>query len=710
MALTLVDLKRMHDKGFDSGQITRERAADDMVFALITQWDEAFLSESDLGYRGEFNILKKAIRQILSDLASNPVQVDFEPLDGTRDDAAELIDGIYRTDDQNNVSIESYENGKQEAVICGVGAWALYTDYVSLQSSNKNQTVKRRPIFEANNTVFWDPNAKLLDKSDAGWVDELRAYSEDGYLDLVEELTGERPKTIDADSFKQPDQSYTFPWIGGEGKKIYVVEFYHREIVKEKILTMVDPFGMESELREKALESVMDEMMDHGYTIESEKMTERYQVTKYIASGSEILNGEMKDGERVGEIIAGQHIPIVPCYGEHAYVEGEEHYEGITRLAKDPQRLRNFIMSYVADIASRSPRPKPIFTPEQIAGFANMYDVSGADNNLPYYLLNSKDEDGQPIPIGAIPTMPEQQVPTALPLLIDLTRQAVEDVANPGIPQDVADVDLAGKAIMALQARLDMQSMIYQTHFKHAKRRDAEIHASMSSEIHDVPRKQMVTAPDGTRKQIDVMSAIWDEETDEMVILNDLRSAEFEVYTKIGPDYKSQKEQTVASIDEKLGKLDPNSPAFKILMLKSLELTDGIDTEEIREYSNKELIKMGIREPDTDEEIAMMQEIQNQPEKPDPMMLAAQAEMEKGKADQMQAKTADDKNKMDFQIRQQEQKIEIFRAETERMKVQVEAQKAGATISKTQVDTQGSHLDNQLKVKDLLTPTASATM
>ena len=80
MSLTLEELKRLHDKSYISGQITRERASDDLVFYWLTQWDDEALAESPLAYRREFNIIRKAGRQIESDLISNQVQSDFEPI------------------------------------------------------------------------------------------------------------------------------------------------------------------------------------------------------------------------------------------------------------------------------------------------------------------------------------------------------------------------------------------------------------------------------------------------------------------------------------------------------------------------------------------------------------------------------------------------------------------------------------------------------
>lgn len=705
MPLELKELMELHDKSYQHGQVNREHASDDMVFYYVTQWDDNLLADSQLSYRGEFNILKKAGRQIISDLASNPVQIDFEPLNDTRDDAAEMADGLYRTDDQNNLSIESYELAKQECVVCGVGAWLLYTEYSSLKSNSQHQVIKRRPIQEANNNIVWDPNAKLLDKSDAMYVSVLTAYSEDGYKKLVEDMTGEELETISEASFKHPEQSYAFPWVGGEGKKIYVTEFYHREKVKSKILTMVDPFGETLELRESDLVDVMDDMISEGFSVESEKQIEIWQITKYIASGAEILNGDMgSEDERVGEIIAGENIPVVPIYGEHAYIEGEEHYEGVTRLAKDPQRLHNFAKSYVADIASRSPRAKPIFLQEQIATFEDMYSEAGSENNYPYLLQNRKAGDGSDLPIGPVGLMPEQTIPAALAAMVDMTRQSVEDVANPGLSQDIADPDTSGKAVLALQARLDMQSMVYQQHFKHGKRRDGEIWASMASEIYDVPRKTVSTLPDGTRKEVEVMQTVLDEETGTYVTINDLRNAEFEVYSKIGPDYKSQKEQTVEQMGTMMASMDPSDPMFKALQLKVLEIMDGVQFDDIRDYAKKQLVLMGFKEPETDEEKQMLEQAKQQGQEPSADMVLAQAEMVKGEA----AKEKNQIEVMKVQAGAQNEgikrQIDEFKAATDRMQAQIDAQEAGATINYKRVDAMGKEIDNAIKVKELQMP------
>lgn len=692
--MEIEDLKKDFDKDYSHNQTTRERAANDLVFYWVTQWDD-ILTDSDLGYQGQFDLLRKAGRDIISNLASNPVQVDFEPLDEDRDDAADTLDGLYRSDDNNNSSSEAYENGSNETIICGVGAWELCTEYESIRNTNNHQKIKRKPIYEANNTVFWDSNSKRLDKADAARVHVLTAYSEDGYKKFYEDLTGEEPEEVRPENFASPEHSYTFPWISGDGKKIYITKSYYRETVKEKLIVFVDPFGEERVLKEREVKDYMDEMIDAGFEIDSEREEYMYKITMYVASGREII---------AEQEIVGEHIPIVPVYGERAIIEGEEHYEGITNLAKDPQRLRNFMFSYMADIASRSPRPKPVFTPDQIQGFEYMYNESGADNNYPYYLQNRFDAQGQPLPIGPIAVMPEQQIPTALTQLVGMTREAIEDVANAGVPQDIADPDLSGKAVIALQNKIDMQSMVYQEHLKHAKKRDGEIYASMAKQIYDVPRKATMTMRDGTRKRVQMMETVIDEKTGDIVTLNDISNTEFNVYSTIGPSYTSKKEQTMEILSNFIRDMDRGDPLRNIMVLQVLSMVDGEDFQDTRDYVHRQLILAGVKKPDTDEDKQILAQAQQQGQEPSAEMVLAMAEDKKGQAALMKEQRENQKFQVDAILKEMGINVDKFKAQTDRLNTQIDAQEAGATINYKRADTFGKQLDNQSKIIQLRNP------
>jgi hypothetical protein len=629
--LKLDELKKMQEKAYQSGYDTRMVAADDMVFAWKTQWDDDHLNNTDLSTRFEFNIIRKAQRQILTDLILNPIQVDFDPVDDAFEKASEIMDGAYRADMRNNKSQEAKKNANQEAVVCGMGAWKLTTEYRNNLEDDDRQRIIREPIYEANNRVFFDPNARLIDKSDARYVAVLYPYTHDGYEELCDELGCDY---VPPSSFAAPEQSYTFPWLGGNDI-VNIVKFYHRELKRVTYYTFTDEFGTRKVLEKSEIDE--DELVDGGFQLESEKTIKRHVVTEYIASGGGIMATNR---------IAGEHLPIIPQYGERQFVEDEEHYEGIVRLAKDPQRLRNFQMSYLADIVSRSGRSKPIFTDEQIAGYEDMYNLNGPDNNYPYLKQNHYDSQGNPLPVGAIGQTPDANVPPALVHSIQESRMAVDDVASPGLPQDITDPSLSGKAVQALQKRLDMQSYTYQDHHKYAMRRDGEVYASMFRDVMDSEQEITLVQLDGSTSRETINKADIDWSNMQTSIVNDVRKMMFDVYADIGPQFESVKAQSREEMKELVNGLPPGTTEHSIMLMSYLTMLDGSATEGIRDYARKQLILQGVEKPTTPEEEQMLQAAQQQ-QQPDANMVLAQAEMQKAQADMM----GEENKKIELQLK-----------------------------------------------------------
>jgi hypothetical protein len=705
--LELVDLKKIHDRNFNANQATRERAADDRVFARVTQWDDGMLSDSQLGYRGEFNVVRKATRQITSDLRSNPVQVDFVPQDDTREDGAEILDGLYLTDDRRNSTLESYDNALMECVDCGVGGWELYTEYETNNVGDRKQVIRRRPLYEANNNSYPDANAKRLDKSDAMNWSILEPFTKEGYQELYKDLVGEETDAAPA-NFASPEQSYTFPWYDSGNETYYIARIYVKSKVKDKVMTFADPFGdtvvlRESDLTEREYKgekvNILDELYEQDYSLIDERKIERYEVKQYIASGEKVLSVE---------VIPGDKIPVVHTYGERTFVEGEEIWEGVVRLAKDPQRLRNFLLSYMADIVSRTPRPKPIFTQEQVAGYEFMYEENGADNNYPYYLQNSTDENGNPVAMGPVGYMESARVPADLDKLAAETREATNDVANPGLPNEFADPDLSGYAIEQLQARFDQQSIVYQQNLKFAKRWDAAIYATMAGAVYDTPRKVTLTTPDGQRQQVEIMETIMDEETGEMVTLRDLTNLEFDVYADISQSYTSRKEKTREELQRMAMEFRETDPAMhKALMYKQLMLTDGVDLDDIRDYGNRQLIMSGIKEPETEEEIAFMEQQAQQEQPPNAEMILAQGELLKGQAAMAREQRMMQEGQIKGQVEmgklensQNETAIKAYEAETDRAAMEIDAAEKGVEAEHTKAKTIQVQTDTVEKITD----------
>ena len=416
-------IKKRHDKSYQATEDTRERGANDLIFARLTQWDDT-QSEVFTQYRGEFNILRPARTRLISGMRENDIVVRYSPDDGADLDSADVLNGMYRASMRENVSKDAVNVAIGDQIDAGYGAWRLTTEYSSKSNDLDNkQVIKRVPIQEANNTVYWDPDCRLMDKSDAKYCTILTPYTQDGFEALLEDLGIDKAE-VTGSSFAQPEESYVYPWsYGNSTEYIHVGEYYEVREKKESGHIYMLSNGDTVFYTKKQIEEMDEPPENTGSVKLGDKTRTRREVFKYLVTGGNILVGG-EDGVRV----PGEHIPVIPVYGQHFFLENVEIWEGITRLAKDPCRLRNMMFSYLADIMAKGPIKKPFFTKAQVAGLQQMYEHQNIYRQ-PYYLLNDKDAEGNQLPLGPVNYMEAPDVPPALAALVNMTtdkRQSID--------------------------------------------------------------------------------------------------------------------------------------------------------------------------------------------------------------------------------------------------------------------------------------------
>lgn len=611
------------DADWSASDEARTEATNDLLFSRVSQWDDWLSDYTTLQYRGQFDVVRPVVRKLVAEMRRNPIDVLYRPKDGAKPDAADVLMGMYRTDMRHNSAKIAVNVGVREQIEAGVGAWRLVTQYEDNNPTSNNQVIRRVPIHEACSHVIWDCNSKQMDKSDAKHCTIITPLSKNGWKDFAEEYG------LDADdipSFQSPDSSLIFPWMSAG--VIYVGEHYEVEEKKETVFIYLDPMtGEPVSYFKKDIADVIDDLADKGYVKVSERKVKRRRVYKSIITLTEIL----KDREQ----IAGEHIPIVPVFGEWAFAGDKEVYEGVVRLTKDGQRLRNMIMSFNADIVARNPRKKPVFFPEQIAGYEHMYSDS---DDYPYYLQNQKDENGTDFPVGPIAYMENPEVPQANAYMLEAATAAVKEVATLGVDAEAANGQVAFDTVNQLNMRADLETYVFQDNLATAMRRDGEIYASMVNDVYDVPRQVTITLEDGTEKDVQLYSEMVDLATGQHVVTNDIRGR-YECYTDTGPSFQSMKEQNRAEIQELLAKVPPGTPEWQMLLLQYFTLLDGKGVELMREYANKQLVVMGLKKPETPEEIQMVQETQSQPQQPSPEAIQAQGMLLTGQADLLNAQS-----------------------------------------------------------------------
>ncbi|ELC6296657.1 portal protein [Enterobacter hormaechei] len=613
----------------------RTEATNDLYFSRVSQWDDWLSDYTTLQYRGQFDVVRPVVRKLVAEMRRNPIDVLFRPKDGADPNSADVLMGMYRTDMRHNTAKISVNIAVREQIEAGVGAWRLITEYEDQDPTSNNQVIRRVPIHEACTHVVWDSNSKQMDKSDAMHCTVINAMSRDGWKAFAEK-NGFDEEEIP--SFQNPDMNWLFPWLTSD--VVYVGEYYEVEEKKETVFIYQDPLtGEPVSYFQRDIKDVIDELADKGMVKVAEKKVKRRRVYKSIITCTTILKNR--------EPIAGEHIPIVPVYGEWSFAGDKEVYEGVVRLTKDGQRLRNMIMSFNADIVARTPKKKPIFWPEQIEGYEYMY---GGNDDYPYYLLNRTDENNGDLPVQPISYMENPEVPQANAYMLEAATNSVSQVATMGVDAEAANGQVAFDTVNQLNMRADLETYVFQDNLATAMRRDGEIYQSMVNDIYDVPRQVMMTLEDGTEKQVQLLTQAVDYQTGTVVTLNDIRGR-YECYTDTGPSFQSMKEQNRAEIQELLAKVPPGTPEWQMLLLQYFTLLDGKGVEMMREYANKQLVMMGLKKPETPEEIQMVEQAQQQPKEPSPEQTQAQGVLLQGQA-------------------------ELLKAQNQQMQIQVDAAKA----------------------------------
>lgn len=608
------------DADWTASEEARTEAKNDLFFSRVSQWDDWLNQYTTLQYRGQFDVVRPVVRKLVAEMRKNPIDVRFRPKDGRPPEVADILMGMYRSDMQNNTAKTSVNVAVREQVEAGVGAWRLCTEYEDQDPTSNNQVIRREPIHGACSHVIWDSKSKQIDKSDANHCTLIHALSRNGWKGFAEKH-GLDEENIP--SFQSPND-WVFPWITQD--TIHVAEFYEVEEKQELAFIYQHPLTGEPVSYFKSdITKVIDELADSGMVKIAERKVTRRRVYKSILSMTSILKDKQP--------IAGEHIPIVPVYGEWGFVEDKEVYEGVVRLTKDGQRLRNMIMSFNADTVARTPKKKPFFFPEQIADYEFMY--TGTDD-FPYYLINRTDENGGDLPPAPISYMDNPEVPQANAYMLEAATNAVKEVATMGVDAEAAGGQVAFDTVNQLNMRADLETYVFQDNLATAMRRDGEIYQSIVNDIYDIPRNVTVTTEDGSEHDVQLMTEVVDYQSGDKVVLNDIRGR-YETYTDVGPSFQSMKEQNRAEIGELLQKVPAQHPAWNILLLQFLTLLDGKGIDITREYATKQLVLQGLKKPETPEEQQWVMEAAQQQQQPDAAMVQAQGVLLQGQADLQKA-------------------------------------------------------------------------
>jgi hypothetical protein len=598
------------DRAYGPQQQIRLAALEDRRFAFVdgAQWEGGLGAQFNNRPRFVVNKTQKAVRRIVSEYRANAMTVNFRSSDDdSRADDLDALRIVYRADEQYSGAQDVYVSAFEEAVSGGIGAWRLTNDYDHRAETELDDDTPQRILFEPINdadiSVFFDPDSRKLDKSDAKWCVVLNPISWDTYTTeyLGDAVTlAERPS-----SFKMVRSLKQFDWFTNDA--VYIGEYYEVEQKAEQYSVWQEPnskleqkvyAGLDADSREDAAEEEAH-WKSVGYVKVRTGKRNRKRVRKYFLDGSGIL-------KECG-YIAGTEIPIVVVFGIRQIIDGIERFQGAVRLAKDSQRLYNMQISTLADITAFTPREKPIFTPEQMAGHELTW-AGDLVNNNPYLLINPvTGADGSSTMAGPVGYQKQPDVPPALAGLVQITAADMMDVTGGDLAANQVVSNTSDALVSRVQAHQDMQVYIFTDNMARAMERCGKIYLSMACEIYTEEGRRFASiGEDNTTETTKINVPTLNAQGDPVITRS--FTPGLDVFIDVGPAFNSRKDATVNALS-KIIPVIADQQTQQLMVMTLVKNLDGEGMEDLAEFARKQLVQAGVVKP-TDEEKQEMEQQQ----------------------------------------------------------------------------------------------------
>lgn len=597
------------------------------VFVTGAQWEGAWGEQFSNSIMVEVNKTAQGLEKIERDYRNNRVTVNFRGV-GTKADeeTADTMDGMFRADVYACKGGQAFDNAFTEGAAGGQGAWRLLNVWEDpLDKENDRQRIAFAAIPDADQSVFWDPNSKLYDKSDARYCFVVVSMSPQAYKDEY----GDNPTDW-------PDLVWDHQWEWLTPEAVRVAEFYEVE-EKNQRLEIYRNRSTNVERREWSKDLTAedrDTLEIEGWQRLRVRTCKRRRVMKSVLSGGGVL--------RAPKQIAGTMIPIVPYYGKRTFVDGMERCQGHVRWAKDPQRIYNAQISKLTETAAAAPLERPIVTPEQVAG----HEQSWADANLnrsPYALLNPiVNPDGSVAASGPIGTISPPQMSPVMGALIQITANDIAELTNSQDGADEVKSNVSAESMDMAATRVDEKSDIYLDNMRQSMQRCGEVWADMARDVYFEEGREVETLSEQGDHGTAVLSeGVSDPKTGAYSVRNDIAHGKYKVISDVTEQTATRRDKTVRTLvngAQMVAGFDPS--LARAMIITAMTNMDGEGMNDLQDYVRKIGVGEGIIKPTPEEEQAMAEAQQNQQPDPEKVFLAASAEKATADAGKSRAQTA----------------------------------------------------------------------
>lgn len=629
------------------------------------QWDADALADRRMDNPPRLtlthNLLNPFVNQVVNDIRQSHIGIQVKPRAAGRDKVlAEIRQGIIRSIENNSGGQQAYYQACDDQVTGGYGAFRIITDFADPQAFEKE--IKFRPVDDPTRVFMGDGMHQEPDYSDVTDALVYEPYTKEQFKREVKKDPEAYMGTSDISGL----------WGNANGP--WVVEYWFKEHIPDTLVKAIDGKDyflseikdqMEASALEMGLESYEDLIAkdESGEIITRE--THRCQVWMCKMAGREVLKKEKWPG---------YWIPIFIVNGRRVVLEGKTELVSLTRYAKEQQKAHNYGFSLFVERLSFAPKSPVMAALEGIPkGHKENFENANTFNGTIFF--KAFDDEGRPLPppqrlggIGSDPGLLELQgitergVKSAIGMFesaIGQKGQAVSGVAKrqEEMQSDTANFDWGYNLAIAV---------------KHAGR----VINELLPKVIDTPRQVRMVGEDDKEKVVQVNQVAQDERGQDYYY--DLNEGKYDIDVRVGPSATTKRQETTESMQA----LFQNSPmAAELLGDIFVQEQDWRLSDQAADRIKKAL---AMKYP------GLITEAQGEPPAVAQMrqqLQQLQAQMQALGAENQAMKTDKAIEMQRLQLDGQKMQIDWFNAQTNRAKVEMDAQaKTADTAQKARAD------------------------
>jgi regulator of protease activity HflC (stomatin/prohibitin superfamily) len=497
------------------------------------------------------NKLPQFIRQVTGDMRQSRPGIKVVPVDSGGDiETAEIRAGMIRYVENRSKAKHVYTTGADSQVTCGIGHWAVMTEYA--HAGTFNQEIRIVGI-EDSVSVLWDADAILPNKADA---DHCFVPNDITMAKFKRDWPDATAEGFDLSSYGLANSGAFSTWSTDDS--IRLVQYWKKKPIKRTLALMPD--GSIEDLTEQIKGFTKDQIADGIEFYRSQtgariEQRDSYRICRYLMTLAEILSEDDWPG---------MHIPIIPCIGEEVRVGREIYRHGIVRYARDLQRMENYYASAETEAIALQPKAPWLGTKKQ---FEKNYDLWETANTEAHpFLEYSVDPAVSGPPQRVNPPVASQGISEAK------IRNAEDMKAVIGIYDaslGAKSNETSGIAIARRDAQGDTGTFVYHDNFALAIERTGEIINELFPKIYDTQRTIQILGDDGKPDMVEINKPVVMGGISK--IQHDMTSGSYDVVIEQGPNYATKRQFAQDGMTEFIRAFPAAAPLLGDLYAKAMD-------------------------------------------------------------------------------------------------------------------------------------------